>query len=1251
MASAAPLTTGAEATILAFGPDTPLTVSQRKTFLAPDGSFQIEIPARFTVAQVELAPGLTYFDFGADKQSADKQGGARLGILNAPLRDFAAPDALLHLLQKALAPTAKGRFEIGPIEEILFRGQKARFGRWSDSRNGEVQSGGWMEWSENGAKRGAAWSGGSYADAEVLRPLLDTLDFQPRPRAPSREQSWTAQQWGDELLKAMEASLGGMGAVNEDVQHRDLQAPALRERATPAEFEALNRARLAAPVNTLMRASAARAAARLAARLAWQASESGKDSAGATRFFALRAELESEAYDADSLALEAAVRASDAEIARWKSLTPPQSVAASYQIAFDGAVSLKAMRLNSWQLLALSMGRRATPTLEKSGRALFELRRTDLEKVRLVGEGQNAIWERQKSVASAFDDLGKAAQQKDDLEGARAYFARALEWRRAIADAPRPDIDESLRKRAVLEGEMGDSRLARDFYEQTLREYERVRPQREAQIEAETGEQLRELRRIEWVQSQAVTLSNLGVVTQNLGDYNGAETRLQKALALIETLPAQGLSNVYRALMRAKILGNLAVLRADTGELDKGETLLSQTAEIYRSIGNDGGLALALFNAASLDYERGDSAAAETKVQSARALFGQLQQATDVVSADVFLARMLRERGDFARALQIGVAALTVARTLNDQEWIGVAARGVANTRLEALGEAPLTPALRLEIGALIDEATRADDLAGMALSMINTLSLRARWLEKSGDDQGALQALQGAIARLERTRATTSSEAFSELKDNFVIYGRAVRLLLKLKRPEEAFDMLGRARSKKLGDTLRLSALKTTDPELQLLLDRLAGLEEKLAKTRARLISESAAPAPRRDNAVIANLEGLLASTQAQFFQVSEQIKARNPRFETTLSLSPLELRKAQRSLPEGALLLQYAALDDGLYIFAVTRRDLKIFQPTVSKADLQKQVRIYRAAISRDLIRTVAGQTAASIDAPSPLFEATQKLSQWLIEPVKSEIAEAKIVAIVPSGELFYLPFHALGNYEAGKWRFLIEQVPVAYLAAGDVLSVATGRDEANQGQGILALGDPVGADLPAARQEVEAIARLFPNSRASIGAQASKASILAGGGSDKRILHLAAHGFLDSARPDQSFIQLSPSPGVANQPADDGKLRLGEIRGLDLSRVDLVTLSACQTALGQGTPDGSEISSLAAGFSGAGTLSVVASLWNVEDQSTGHLMESFYGALADGEAKGIALQKAQIALLRNPKTRHPLFWAPFELLGDWR
>jgi CHAT domain-containing protein len=66
-------------------------------------------------------------------------------------------------------------------------------------------------------------------------------------------------------------------------------------------------------------------------------------------------------------------------------------------------------------------------------------------------------------------------------------------------------------------------------------------------------------------------------------------------------------------------------------------------------------------------------------------------------------------------------------------------------------------------------------------------------------------------------------------------------------------------------------------------------------------------------------------------------------------------------------------------------------------------------------------------------------------------------------------------------------------------------------------------------------------------------------------------------------------------------------------------------------------------------AGAASTVASQWPVADDSTARLMQAFYAELRGGAAKAEALRRAQLALLKDRKTRHPFFWAPFVLAGD--
>ena len=98
------------------------------------------------------------------------------------------------------------------------------------------------------------------------------------------------------------------------------------------------------------------------------------------------------------------------------------------------------------------------------------------------------------------------------------------------------------------------------------------------------------------------------------------------------------------------------------------------------------------------------------------------------------------------------------------------------------------------------------------------------------------------------------------------------------------------------------------------------------------------------------------------------------------------------------------------------------------------------------------------------------------------------------------------------------------------------------------------------------------------------------------------------------------------------------------------DLVTLSACETALGK-EMGGEGLVGLTRAFQYAGAHSIVASLWSVGDESTADLMRRFYGYLRTGRSKDEALRAAQIDLIRSRTFSHPFHWGAFTLTGDWK
>lgn len=169
-------------------------------------------------------------------------------------------------------------------------------------------------------------------------------------------------------------------------------------------------------------------------------------------------------------------------------------------------------------------------------------------------------------------------------------------------------------------------------------------------------------------------------------------------------------------------------------------------------------------------------------------------------------------------------------------------------------------------------------------------------------------------------------------------------------------------------------------------------------------------------------------------------------------------------------------------------------------------------------------------------------------------------------------------------------------------------------------------------------------------------------------------SAHEYLDQAFTRGSFDQeLEAKTGILHLathfqfvPGDSSEsglltgenklLTIDDIQALKpdaMGSVQLLVLSACQTAIGEVRADGSEFDGVALVAQLKGAKAVLAALWSVDDQSTGMVMGDFYMRLKShsGITKLQALRSAQLSMLNGGKYAHPFFWAPFVLVGDWR
>ncbi|GAB4370085.1 MAG: hypothetical protein Kow00121_10530 [Elainellaceae cyanobacterium] len=324
--------------------------------------------------------------------------------------------------------------------------------------------------------------------------------------------------------------------------------------------------------------------------------------------------------------------------------------------------------------------------------------------------------------------------------------------------------------------------------------------------------------------------------------------------------------------------------------------------------------------------------------------------------------------------------------------------------------------------------------------------------------------------------------------------------------------------------------------------------------------------------------------------------------------------------------------------------------------------------------------------LDTPTSDIEQVQATAQllygWLIAPLEAELAAGQVQHLVLSLDRVtrYIPIAALFDGE----QYLIERYTVSTILSADLTDVRDRLSLRTEDMPILALGlsEAVPPDFSALSyvpDELDAIvlenatdaSGIYPGLKFLNGEfdQQTLRNNLYG----HRILHIATHAVFEPGRQDQSYLLL----GTGEQ------FRIADIQNLqDLGDLQLVVLSACETALGEPDQDGIEIPGIAFNFLNGGADTVIASLWAVSDSSTASLMQQFYQTLAAGTpaapvTRSEALRQAQLSLLNgdatgtatadrgivelrvNPEAiapetaaldySHPYYWAPFILIGN--
>lgn len=149
---------------------------------------------------------------------------------------------------------------------------------------------------------------------------------------------------------------------------------------------------------------------------------------------------------------------------------------------------------------------------------------------------------------------------------------------------------------------------------------------------------------------------------------------------------------------------------------------------------------------------------------------------------------------------------------------------------------------------------------------------------------------------------------------------------------------------------------------------------------------------------------------------------------------------------------------------------------------------------------------------------------------------------------------------------------------------------------------------------------------------------------------VIHLATHGEFLPLKPLDSFITFGNGEHATLRDMEEWNV---------FTNVDMIVLSACQTALSVDTVDPEAIKELSSGIEilgiayqmqRKGAQTTLASLWKVQDESTQVLMTEFYRQLQQGDlTKAEALRRAQQKLSQSENYAHPFHWAAFILIGN--
>jgi CHAT domain-containing protein/tetratricopeptide (TPR) repeat protein len=863
-------------------------------------------------------------------------------------------------------------------------------------------------------------------------------------------------------------------------------------------------------------------------------------------------------------------------------------------------------------------------------------------------------------LAFTLNNLGNLSGDRGDLAKAEEYYQQALEIRQRLSPGS-PAVAMTLGNLGVMARDRGDLVEAEEYYRKALEIRQRVTP---------SGLEV------------ALIFNNLGNLNMDRGDLVKAEAYYRRALDIRERI-APG------SLAVAISLGGLGQVADARGDLKKVAEYYRRALEIkeHRAPGS-------LYAARTLGslgdvYRRqADFSKAEEHLRRALAIEEKVTPfSTDTALTLERLGEVLRDRGDPGEAERLCRRALGIYEQLSPLS--GDHAEVLALLASILRGQNRWDEAAQVYAEALHALEGQTSRLGGSADVRADFRARRQDYYREYIDLLLSQGKPEVAFEVLERSRARTLLEMLAAARVD-VRRGVDPGLIKKERLLEVDLKAKSEWRVHLLGEKQSEEQVKAVEKEISALTGEYQDVQAQI-RLNSPVYSALTQPQPLSAGQIQGQLldagtllvEYSLGEERSHVFVVSaDSLQAFElPRRAVIEAASRrvyelLTARNRHASHEKPAERATRIAQADAAYPQAAARLSRMVLGPLARKLAVKRLLIVSDGALHyipfAALPVPVNGKSQAPLAAQHEIVNlpSASVLAELRREQLgRQRAARTKTVAVLadpvfdsrdirvrhaPPSEPPNASQVRSGNSEApaGVAQEKSQAQAGSEFAAGEEsleLEQLT-RSIADIGGRQKRGGELYLPRLQFTRHEAEEIVSVTPAGQSfkALDFKASRATATSADLANYRIVHFATHALLNSKHPELSGLVLS----LVDQRGrpQRGFLGLEDIYNLNLP-VDLVVLSACETALGRGV-EGEGMVGLTRGFMYAGATRVMASLWNIDDRATADQMRYFYRAMiGQGMRPSAALRAAQLKMRQDPRWRSPYYWAAFQIHGEWK